>query len=400
MLLAPIWCELLSELHKGGNVPLDPLELAQTLLRFPSLTPDTSGALDYCQSVLTTLGFSVTRLPFGEGDARVDNLYARWGASTAPRLLFAGHTDVVPEGDPALWRHDPFGGIVDGDFLFGRGAVDMKGAVACMLVAFSQTVPTLDPEKISLGMLLTGDEEGVAINGTVRVLEWMAATHETFAACVLGEPTNGAALSDAIKIGRRGSLTGRITIRGTQGHVAYPERAKNPIPLLVVALHTLQTLVLDQGTEHFAPSNLEITTVDVGNSASNVIPFEARAVFNIRFNDQWTANTLAAHVQAAVPKAIIDWQPSNAPAFLTPPERFHALVTDAVEAHTRKRPSFSTSGGTSDARFLQKHGTVLEYGLVGTTMHQIDERVAVADLYSLSAIYADVIQRWGIEKHA
>ena len=378
-----------------------PLALAQGLIRCPSVTPEEGGALSYLAQVLGDAGFEVHRPVFSEpGTPDVENLYARWGTGR-PYLLFAGHTDVVPPGDAGRWAHDPFGAVVQNGELFGRGAVDMKGGIACMMAAALGFIRERPDFKGSIGFLITGDEEGPAVNGTVKLLDWAKARGERFDHCILGEPTNPDRLGDMIKIGRRGSLTGRIAVEGKQGHVAYPHLAENPIPGLMRLLGGLLAEPLDRGTEHFDASNLEVTTVDVGNPASNVIPAEARATFNIRFNDLWSPESLeeeiARRLAGAAGNAVryaLKVDPTNAVAFLTPPNDFVGFIADAVEAETGLRPRLSTTGGTSDARFIVKHCPVVEFGLVGQTMHQIDERVAVADLDRLAAIYRKVLDAY------
>ncbi|GJD31892.1 Succinyl-diaminopimelate desuccinylase [Methylobacterium adhaesivum] len=376
-----------------------PLGLAQALIRCPSVTPEEGGALAWLGSVLEGAGFTVHRPRFSEvGTPDIDNLYARIGTG-APYLLFAGHTDVVPAGDTAAWRHGPFAGTVADGVLYGRGAVDMKGGIACMLAAALDYLEAAGPTFTgSLGFLITGDEEGPAVNGTVKLLEWARSRGERFDHCLLGEPTNPEHLGDMIKIGRRGSLTGKLTVHGRQGHVAYPHRAENPIPGLLRLAGALLAEPLDGGTRHFDASNLEFTTVDVGNPATNVIPAEARATFNIRFNEGWTAETLGAEIRDRLERAAgnavrysLDLQPSNSPAFLTEPDAFTDLVAAAIETETGRVPKLSTTGGTSDARFIKDACPVIEFGLVGETMHQTDECVAVADLNRLTAIYTRVI---------
>ena len=380
-------------------MPPSPLALAQGLIRCPSVTPREGGALDFIARVLGDAGFEVHRPVFSApGTPDVENLYARFGVGH-PYLVFAGHTDVVPPGDAGRWRHDPFGGIVEGGELHGRGAVDMKGGIACMMAAALRFLEARPDFAGSLGFLITGDEEGPAVNGTTKLLAWAKARGERFDHCVLGEPTNPERLGDMIKIGRRGSLTGRLTVHGRQGHVAYPHLARNPIPGLLRLLDALTAEPLDGGTAHFDASNLEVTTIDVGNPASNVIPAEARAAFNIRFNESWTPASLEAELrrrlEAAAGRTIefaLALEPTNAVAFLTEPDAFVGLVADAVEAETGRRPALSTTGGTSDARFIKDHCPVIEFGLVGQTMHQTDERVAVADLERLTAIYGRVLE--------
>ena len=373
--------------------PTDPVALTQALVRCPSVTPQEGGALALLESVLTQAGFAVHRPVFSEpGMPDVENLYARIGTQ-GPVLVIAGHTDVVPVGDLAGWSRDPFGAeIVDG-VLYGRGACDMKGGLAAMIAAALRYRRDNPKAPGSIAFLVTGDEEGPAVNGTVKLLQWAAERGERFDHCILGEPTNPASMADMIKIGRRGSLTGDIFVHGIQGHVGYPHLARNPVRGMVRLLAGLEATPLDAGTEHFDPSNLEVTTLDVGNPSTNVVPAQAKATFNIRFNDVWTPETLAAEVERRLREAAgnavryeIAFRPTNAVAFLTQPGPFVAMMADAVAAETGRRPALSTTGGTSDARFIKNYCPVLEYGVVGQTMHQIDERVAVADLLTLERI--------------
>ena len=376
------------------------LDIARDLIRCASVTPADEGALDVVQRYLSAVGFACERVTFSApGTPDIDNLYARIGTQ-APCLMFAGHTDVVPPGDAAHWRFPPFSAEVTEGQLWGRGAVDMKGGLAASMAAAIAHVATHATPKGSIAFLITGDEEGPAVNGTVKLLDWARARGETFDHCILGEPTNPDSLGDMIKIGRRGSLTGRLTIHGKQGHVGYPHLADNPVPRMVRVLAALKASPLDAGTAHFDASNLEVSTVDVGNSATNVIPGAARATFNIRFNDLWTPDTLAAEiaarVRAAEPDARLDlaFDPTNAVAFLTSPGPFVDLVTEAVAAETGRRPVLSTTGGTSDARFIQAHCPVVEFGLVGQTMHAVDERTPVADLERLALIDGRVLDAY------
>ena len=372
--------------------------LTRDLIRRPSVTPADAGALDVLQSRLQAAGFTTHRLPFSEpGTPDIDNLYARIGDS-APFLLFAGHTDVVPPGDPARWKVDPFAGdIVEGE-LIGRGAADMKGGIAAFAAAaFAYLEKHGPPQKGSIGFLITGDEEGPAINGTVKMLQWLTGRGERFDHCIVGEPTNAQDLGDMIKIGRRGSLNGRLLVKGRQGHVAYPQRADNPVSHLLALCAALKGEPLDDGTDWFDASNLEITSIDIGNEATNVIPGEARVRFNIRFNDLWTPETLKDHLRRRL-EAIrpaehfeLSFDPCNAVSFVTKPGPFTELVARSIEAETGRRPDFSTSGGTSDARFIAQYGPVVEFGLVGKTMHQIDERVPVADIDGLTRIYGRIL---------
>jgi succinyl-diaminopimelate desuccinylase len=371
----------------------DPIALTQALVRCPSVTPAEGGALALLGAVLNAEGFSVERPVFSEpGMPDIENLYARIG-SEGPVFVIAGHTDVVPPGDLAAWTRDPFAAEIEDGVLYGRGACDMKGGLAAMVAAAIRYRRANPDAPGSIAFLVTGDEEGPAVNGTVKLLAWADRRGERFDHCLLGEPTNPAAMSDMIKIGRRGSLTGKLTVHGVQGHVGYPHLAQNPIRGMVRLLAGLEESPLDAGTEHFDPSNLELTTLDVGNPATNVIPAQAKAVFNIRFNDLWTPETLAAEIERRLHEAAgnavryeISFEPTNAVAFLTQPGPFVAMVADAVAAETGKRPALSTTGGTSDARFIKNYCPVVEYGVVGQTMHKIDERVAIADLITLERI--------------
>ena len=386
--------------------PLDPVTLTQALVRCPSVTPTEGGALALIAEVLAAEGFTVERPVFSApGTPDVENLYARIGRE-APVFVIAGHTDVVPVGDAGAWTRDPFGGTISDGVLHGRGACDMKGGLAAMIAAALRFRRENPDAPGSIAFLVTGDEEGPAVNGTVKLLEWAHARGERFDHCLLGEPTNPATMSDMIKIGRRGSLTGRLTVHGKQGHVGYPHLAENPIRGMVRLLAALEASPLDTGTAHFDPSNLEVTTLDVGNPATNVVPAQARAVFNIRFNDVWTPDTLAAEIERRLREAAgnsvryeIVFEPTNAVAFLTEPGPFVAMVADAVEAETGRRPALSTTGGTSDARFIKSYCPVVEYGVVGQTMHQVDERVEVADLLTLESITRRLLQTYFAAQH-
>jgi succinyl-diaminopimelate desuccinylase len=380
----------------------DPVAIARDLLRCPSVTPAEGGALSYLETLLKQAGFVVHRVTFKEpGTADVENLYARIGTA-APHLMFAGHTDVVPPGDPKAWSHAPFSGDIDHGVLYGRGAVDMKGAVACKVAA------TLDylaakPGRPggSISFLITGDEEGVAINGSPKLLQWAAARGEKFDHCVLGEPGNVSKLGDTIKVGRRGSQNGVLVVTGKQGHVAYPHRADNPVRGLVKLMTALMDEPLDAGSERFDPSNLEFTSIDIGNPTVNLIPGEARARFNIRFNDCHSFESLQALVDGRAERAAggkvrwrIEWEPSNADVFYTEPSPFTDVVVSAVADVTGRKPALSTSGGTSDARFIKDYCPVVEFGLVGTTMHAADERVPLADLQTLTAVYRKILDNY------
>lgn len=373
--------------------PADPVALTQALVRCPSVTPSEGGALALIGALLEAEGYTVHRPVFSEPDTPdVENLYARIG-SEAPVFVIAGHSDVVPVGDESAWTRSPFGGTIEDGMLYGRGACDMKGGLASMIAAAIRYRRENPQAPGSIAFLITGDEEGPAVNGTVKLLQWAHERGERFDHCLLGEPTNPATMSDMIKIGRRGSLTGQIVVHGKQGHVGYPHLADNPIRGIVRLLAALDATPLDAGTAHFDASNLEVTTLDVGNPASNVIPAQAKAVFNIRFNDLWTPETLAAEIDWRLREAAgnavryeLTVQPTNAVAFLTKPGPFVEMAANAVEAETGKRPALSTTGGTSDARFIKSYCPVVEYGVVGKTMHQVDESVAVADLHALTRI--------------
>lgn len=383
-------------------MPPDALSIARDLLRCPSVTPVDAGALGVLENVLKSAGFETHRVTFSEpGAADIDNLYARIGTSS-PHITFAGHTDVVPPGDDAKWTHGAFAGDVAGGFLYGRGAVDMKGGIACSVAAVLDYLKAKGGKpKGSISFLITGDEEDVAVNGTIKLLKWAADRGEKFDHCVLGEPSNVSELGDCIKIGRRGSLSGTLIVEGTQGHVAYPHRAVNPVPHAAALIAAISSEPLDRGTDHFQPSNLEFVSVDVGNPAWNVIPAQAKARFNIRYNDCHTQESLRALIDQRVVKASgnsirahIKWEPSNADVFRTQPGNFTDLVVAAIEDVTKRKPELNTGGGTSDARFITNYCPVLEFGLVGQTMHQIDERVPVSDLEKLTKIYRGVLERY------
>jgi succinyl-diaminopimelate desuccinylase len=380
----------------------DALTIARDLLRCPSVTPADAGALGVIEKLLRSAGFDVHRVTFGEpGTADIDNLYARIGTQ-APHITFAGHTDVVPAGDESAWSHGAFAGEVKDGLLYGRGAVDMKGGIACSVAAvLDYLAKSGGRPKGSISFLITGDEEDVSVNGTVKLLQWVAARGEKFDHCVLGEPSNVEQLGDCIKVGRRGSQSGTLYVDGVQGHVAYPQRGSNPVPDISRLIVALSEEPLDQGSAQFQASNLEFTSVDVGNSASNVIPGQARARFNIRFNDLHTHETLRELLEQRLAKAAgnrirarIVWEPSNSNVFVTKPGAFTDLAVAAIEEITGRRPELSTSGGTSDARFIASYCPVIEFGLVGQTMHQIDERTPVRDLEKLTKIYRGILDRY------
>jgi succinyl-diaminopimelate desuccinylase len=376
-------------------VPLDPVDLTARLIRCPSVTPEEGGAIALLAEVLTAGGFRCTRVD----RAGIANLYARWGKAGANRAFgFNGHTDVVPLGNAAAWKHDPFGAeIVDG-VMYGRGACDMKSGVAAFVAAAVDFVRETPPDG-ALILAITGDEEGEGKDGTVAILDWMAFNGERMAHCLVGEPTCPTEMGEMMKIGRRGSMTAEITAVGVQGHSAYPHRARNPLTALVKLLARLDAEPLDQGSPHFDPSTLAITTIDTGNTASNVIPARATAAVNIRFNDMHSGTSLSEWLRgeaAAVAEATgveVELRISvSGESFLTPPGELSALVARAVEAETGRKPVASTSGGTSDARFVKDHCPVIEFGLVGKTMHQVDERVEVAHIHQLKAIYGRILR--------
>lgn len=374
---------------------IDPIGLTRDLVRCPSVTPADAGALDLLERTLASLGFACHRLRFEEeGTDPVDNLYARLG-DERPNFCFAGHTDVVPPGDPDAWSADPFAGAIQDGRLIGRGASDMKGAVAAFVAAVAAYLDRHGRPSGSVSLLITGDEEGPAINGTRKVLDWLAARGEIIDACVVGEPTNPRALGDMMKIGRRGSMTGHLTVYGAQGHTAYPHLADNPLPRLVRMLAAITERPMDAGSDHFPPSTCEITTIDVGNPATNVIPAKGRASFNIRFNDLHSSASITAWLRAAFDAVggayDLDIRVSGE-SFLTPPGPLSDLVASAVERVTGRRPELSTTGGTSDARFIKAVCPVVEFGGVGQTMHKVDENVAVADIAHLTDIYTVMLQ--------
>ncbi|MCK1477410.1 succinyl-diaminopimelate desuccinylase [Bradyrhizobium sp. 197] len=384
----------------------DALSIARDLIRCPSVTPADAGALGVLEKALTAAGFMCHRVTFSEpGTADVDNLYARIGTD-APHITFAGHTDVVPPGDESAWSVGAFSGEVKDGFLHGRGAVDMKGGIACSVAAVLEHLAANDDKpradgKGSISFLITGDEEDVSINGTIKLLKWAAERGEKFDHCVLGEPSNVETLGDTIKVGRRGSQSGTLYVDGMQGHVAYPHRAANPVPDISRLIVAISDEPLDHGSAQFQASNLEFTSVDVGNTANNVIPGQARAKFNIRYNDNHSQASLRELVETRLTKACgnrirarIVWDPSNSNVFVTKPGPFTELAVSAIEDVTGRKPELSTSGGTSDARFISSYCPVIEFGLVGQTMHQVDERVPVVDLEKLTQVYRGILARY------
>ncbi|CCE02368.1 succinyl-diaminopimelate desuccinylase [Bradyrhizobium sp. STM 3809] len=380
----------------------DALSITRDLIRCPSVTPADAGALGVLEALLKEAGFTTHRVTFSEaGTADIDNLYARIGTE-GPHITFAGHTDVVPPGDEAAWSLPAFSGEVKDGYIYGRGAVDMKGGIACSVAAALDYLRDQGGRpKGSISFLITGDEEDVSINGTIKLLQWAADRGERFDHCVLGEPSNQEVMGDCIKIGRRGSQSGTLIVEGKQGHVAYPHRASNPVPDISRLIVALSDEPLDNGSAQFQPSNLEFTTVDVGNTATNVIAGIARAKFNIRYNDCHTQESLRALVEERLARACgnrirahIDWLPSNSNVFLTRPGPFTDLAVAAIAEVTGRKPELSTTGGTSDARFISSYCPVIEFGLVGQTMHQIDERASVADITTLTKIYRGILDRY------
>jgi len=387
----------------------DPAQTLSALIRCPSVTPEEGGALTTLGAMLEQLGFSNDRMTFSDtGTPDVENLYSRLGSS-GPHLMFAGHTDVVPVGDAGAWTQGPFGAdIVDGE-MYGRGAVDMKGGIACFVSALARLIERKGAPEGSVSLLITGDEEGPSINGTEKLLAYAKAKGEHWDAAVVGEPTNPDQMGDMIKIGRRGSLSGTLRVDGVQGHVAYPHLADNPLRSMVTLVEALLDPPLDAGNERFPPSNLEVTSIDTGNTATNVIPARATARFNIRFNDIWTAEALADELRGRLERAAkhpglrpgrdpvrynVEFDARSSPSFLTRDNALIEALSAAVAEATGKTPALSTTGGTSDARFIKNYCPVVEFGLVGKTMHMVDERVALSDLESLTGIYELFLERW------
>ncbi|WP_428640803.1 succinyl-diaminopimelate desuccinylase [Roseibium sp.] len=376
-------------------MPSSAVAIAQNLIRCPSVTPNEGGALTVLEELLSAAGFTVSRVTFQDEDTPdVENLFATIGTGK-PHFVFAGHTDVVPAGAESDWSHGPFEGEIADGYLFGRGAVDMKGGIAAFAAAALDYLKDAGSGfQGAISFLITGDEEGPAVNGTAKLLEWAQAEGHVFDACIVGEPTNPEKLGDAIKVGRRGSLSGVVTVTGVQGHAAYPHLADNPIPGLVRLMAALDALELDQGNERFQPSNLEIVTLDVGNPAFNVIPARAEGRFNIRYNDEWTLESLKAKILETLEavdlgdlKLDVQFKRDASESFLTRDETLIAALGDAVLAETGRKPELSTGGGTSDARFIKNYCPVVEFGLVGQTMHKVDECASTSDLDQLAAIY-------------
>lgn len=374
-------------------MPYDVIELTQKLIACPSVTPKDAGALVYLSEQLSALGFTCHMLEFGAGEEKVPNLFARLG-DTSPHICYAGHTDVVPPGPEEAWTYGPFNPHIEDGILYGRGASDMKGSVAAFTAAVSAY---LDQEKPSgsISLLITGDEEGPAINGTIKVLEWMQENNHIPDVAIVGEPTNPDFLGQEIKIGRRGSLTGTLSVSGKQGHVAYQHLADNPMPRLIKMLDALAIHVFDEGSEFFPATNLEITTIDVGNTADNVIPQSGKAKFNIRFNDKWNSETLIDHLHAIIGACGYEYKLDTvcgAESFLTQPGDWSDIMREGVKSITGKTPAFTTNGGTSDARFISQYCPVVEFGGINATIHQINENAAVSDLQDLAKIFEETLK--------
>ena len=375
--------------------PIDPAHLTADLIKCPTVTPEEGGALHLLEEVLSGAGFACTRVDRGG----ISNLFARWGDKGVARSFgFNGHTDVVPVGDEAAWTVPPFGAVEKDGVIYGRGATDMKSGVAAFVAAAVDFVTETPPDGAVI-LTITGDEEGESVDGTTALLDWMGAQGERMSACLVGEPTCPERMGEMIKIGRRGSLSAWITITGVQGHSAYPHRACNPLPAMARLMDRLSSHTLDEGTEHFDPSTLAVVTIDTGNPTTNVIPAQCRATVNIRFNDAHDSASLIGWMQAEIDRVAEEFGVSGAmkvkvsgESFLTPPGPLSDLVAHAVEAETGVRPVLSTTGGTSDARFVKDHCPVVEFGLVGQTMHQVDERVEVAQIHQLKAIYGRILR--------
>ncbi|MFV1439743.1 MULTISPECIES: succinyl-diaminopimelate desuccinylase [unclassified Phaeobacter] len=378
-----------------AHSPLDPQQLTADLIRCASVTPEEGGALVLLEKILTAAGFSCSRVDRGE----VSNLFARWGQKGHPRTIgFNGHTDVVPVGDTAAWTVDPFGAEEKDGFMYGRGATDMKSGVAAFVAAAVDLVQTAPPEG-AIVLTITGDEEGDAVDGTTALLDYMGRAGEQMSVCLVGEPTCPNEMGEMIKIGRRGSLSAWFTVTGVQGHSAYPHRAKNPLSAMARLMDRLASHELDQGTEHFDASTLAVVTIDTGNPATNVIPATARSTVNIRFNDAHSGAGLSDWLRAEADRIAEEFGVEigleikiSGESFITPPGPLSDLVSTAVEAETGRRPELSTTGGTSDARFVKHHCPVVEIGLVGKTMHQVDERVEIAQIHQLKSIYGRILR--------
>ena len=375
----------------------NPIELTKTLINCRSVTPENDGAIEQVSHWLEEIGFKSEILNFEEeGTASIKNLWSKMG-SKGPTICFAGHTDVVPTGNIDEWSSDPFDANEVNDKIIGRGAADMKGSIASFISATNRFVKEYPDFPGSIGFIITGDEEGCAINGTKKILTWMKSNNISFDDCIVGEPTNPNSLGEMIKIGRRGSVNGVITVKGVQGHVAYPHLADNPIPKLIKILENLINQKLDDGTEHFQPSNIEITSIDIGNTATNVIPKEASANFNIRYNDIFDREKIEEEVHNRIRSLNYDYSikfEHSGDSFLTSPGKLTKNLSKIIEDQTGNTPELSTSGGTSDARFIKDYGNVVEFGLIGATMHKVDESASIKDIKNLTEIYYQLLKKY------
>ena len=375
----------------------NPIELTKTLINCRSVTPENDGAIEQVSHWLEEIGFKSEILNFKEeGTASIKNLWSKMG-SKGPTICFAGHTDVVPTGNIDEWSSDPFDANEVNDKIIGRGAADMKGSIASFISATNRFVKEYPDFPGSIGFIITGDEEGCAINGTKKILTWMKSNNISFDDCIVGEPTNPNSLGEMIKIGRRGSVNGVITVKGVQGHVAYPHLADNPIPKLIKILENLINQKLDDGTEHFQPSNIEITSIDIGNTATNVIPKEASANFNIRYNDIFDREKIEEEVHNRIRSLNYDYSikfEHSGDSFLTSPGKLTKNLSKIIEDQTGNTPELSTSGGTSDARFIKDYGNVVEFGLIGATMHKVDESASIKDIKNLTEIYYQLLKKY------
>ena len=375
----------------------NPIELTKTLINCRSVTPENDGAIEQVSHWLEEIGFKSEILNFEEeGTASIKNLWSKMG-SKGPTICFAGHTDVVPTGNIDEWSSDPFDANEVNDKIIGRGAADMKGSIASFISATNRFVKEYPDFPGSIGFIITGDEEGCAINGTKKILTWMKSNNISFDDCLVGEPTNPNSLGEMIKIGRRGSVNGVITVKGVQGHVAYPHLADNPIPKLIKILENLINKKLDDGTEHFQPSNIEITSIDIGNTATNVIPKEASANFNIRYNDIFDREKIEEEVHNRIRSLNYDYSikfEHSGDSFLTSPGKLTKNLSKIIEDQTGNTPELSTSGGTSDARFIKDYGNVVEFGLIGATMHKVDESASIKDIKNLTEIYYQLLKKY------
>jgi len=376
---------------------IDPLEILQEMIKFPSVTPEDAGIQQYVNEKLSSLGFSSKKLPFSsKGMPEIQNLYSRIG-DNGPHLCFAGHTDVVPVGDELKWRHDPFGAVIEDGVLYGRGTSDMKGGIACFIAAVSEFIDEHGKPEGSISFLITGDEEGPAINGTVKVLEWMQENGQIPDVSIVGESSNVYALGEEIKIGRRGSLNGEITVIGKQGHVAYPHLARNPLPQIAEILHRLSTFIFDKGSAYFPATSFQVTNMEGGLGTDNVFPALAKARFNIRFSDRWNSSNLEEKVRDIIDDCGYEYELrcwSNAESFLTKPGEWTHCVSSAVEEILGVRPEHTANGGTSDARFISRYCPVVEFGLTNETIHQVNENCKVEDVYTLTKIYKKILENY------